>query len=90
MKDAYPLPRPDEVQDQLAGSTVFSGLQSGYCQLPVHLEDQPKTAFSPGPGMGLFQFRRLPFGLSGAPVLILPEAHGQSLPRSALHYHVPG
>ena len=33
-KDAYPLPRPDEVQDQLAGSQVFStlDLQCGNCQ----------------------------------------------------------
>ena len=68
-KDAYPLPRPDEVQDRLAGSTVFStlDLQSGYWQLPVHPNDRPKTAFSPGPGMGLFQFCRMPFGLLGAP-----------------------
>ena len=28
--------------------------------------DQEKTAFCPGPGMGLFQFRRMPFGLTGA------------------------
>ena len=69
VKDAYPLPRPDEVQDQLAGSKVFStlDLQCGYWQLPVHTADHDKTAFSPGPGMGLFQFRRMPFGLSGAP-----------------------
>lgn len=55
-KDAYPLPRPDEVQDRLAGSTIFStlDLNSGYWQVPVHPEDRPKTAFSPGPGMGLF------------------------------------
>ena len=69
IKDAYPLPRPDEVQDRLMGSTVFStlDLRSGYWQLPVHVDDQPKTAFCPGPGFGLFQFRRMPFGLSGAP-----------------------
>ena len=42
-------------------------LQSGYWQLPVNPNDQPKTAFSPGPGMGLFQFCQMPFGLSGAP-----------------------
>ena len=68
-KDAYPLPRPDDVQDQLTGSTVFSALdlQNGYWQLPVSPADQPKTAFSPGPGLGLFQFRRMPFGLAGAP-----------------------
>ena len=51
VKDAYPLPRPDEVQDCLMGSTVFStlDLKSGYWQLPVHVDDQPKTAFCPGP-----------------------------------------
>ena len=67
-KDAYPLPLPDEVQDRLAGCTIFSklDLQSGYWQLPVHLHDQAKTAFCPGPGMGLFQFTRMPFGLCGA------------------------
>ena len=60
---------PDEVQDQLSGSTVFStlDLQSGYWQLPVSPNDREKTAFCPGPGMGLFQFCRMPFGLTGAP-----------------------
>ena len=69
VKDAYPLPRPDDIQDRLAGCTIFStlDLRSGYWQLPVHKEDQAKTAFCPGPGLGLFQFRRMPFGLSGAP-----------------------
>ena len=68
-KDAYPLPLPDEVQDQLSGSTVYStlDLQSRYWQLPVSPNDREKTAFCPGPGMGLFQFCRMPFGLTGAP-----------------------
>ena len=68
-KDAYPLPLPDEVQDRLAKSTVFStlDLQSGYWQLPVSIKDREKTAFCPGPGMGLFQFCRMPFGLTGTP-----------------------
>ena len=35
--------------------------------VPVHQDDQPKTAFCPGSGFGLFQFCRMPFGLSGAP-----------------------
>ena len=56
-KDAYPLPRPDEVQDRLAGSSIFStlDLHSGYWQVPIQPEDRPKTAFSLGPGMGLYQ-----------------------------------
>ena len=68
-KDAYPFPLPDEVQDRLSGSTIFLtlDLQSGYWQLPVSVQDREKTAFCPGPGMGLFQFRRMPFGLTGAP-----------------------
>ena len=59
VKDAYPLPLPDEVQDHLAGSTIYStlDLQSGYWQIPVHLTDYEKTAFCPGPGLDLFQFR---------------------------------
>lgn len=68
-KDSYPLPLPDEVQDKLAGSTIFStlDLHSGYWQLPVNPSDREKTAFCPGPGMGLYKFCRMPFGLSGAP-----------------------
>ena len=69
IRDSYPLPLPDEVQDRLAGSKVFStlDLHSGYWQLPVAPADREKTAFCPGPGMGLYQFCRMPFGLSGAP-----------------------
>eukprot|EP00731_Ephydatia_muelleri_P003079 Em0001g3079a len=68
---AYPLPLIDEVEDHLSGATVFSklDLQCGYWQIPVDPKDQEKTAFSPGPGMGFFQFTRMPFGLHvcGAP-----------------------
>ena len=50
-KDTYPLPLPDEVQDKLANSSIFStlDLQCGYWQLPVHPDDRYKTAFCPGP-----------------------------------------
>ena len=69
IRDSYPLPRPDEVQDHLAGSKFFTtlDLHSGYRQLPVAPADREKTAFCPGPGMGLYQFCCMPFGLSGAP-----------------------
>ena len=44
VKDAYPLPLPDEVQDRLSGCGMFStlDLQSGYWQLPVHHSDCEK------------------------------------------------
>ena len=69
MRDAYPLPLPDEVQDRLGRATVFStlDLRCGYWQVPVAPEDQAKTAFCPGPGMGLYDFCCMPFGLCGAP-----------------------
>ena len=35
--------------------------------MPVNPQDRHKTAFCPGPGMGLFQFKCMPFGLTGAP-----------------------
>ena len=46
-KDAYLLTLPDEVQDRLSGSTIFStlDLHSGYWQLPVIPSDRQKTAF---------------------------------------------
>ena len=59
IKDPYPLPWSDEVQDKLEGSTMFSTLDLHYLQLLVHSADRPKTAFRPGPGMGLFQFTYL-------------------------------
>uniref|UniRef100_A0A5S6R188 Reverse transcriptase domain-containing protein n=1 Tax=Trichuris muris TaxID=70415 RepID=A0A5S6R188_TRIMR len=69
MKDAYPLPLPDEVQDRLGGSTVSStlDLNSGFWQLPIHPDDRQKTAFCLGPGLGLFEFCLMPFGPCGGP-----------------------
>ena len=71
VRDAYTLPLPDEIQDHLAGSSVFTtlDLQSGYWQLLVAPEDQAKTAFCPGPGMGLYQFHCMPL------VLQAPQDH---------------
>ena len=63
----FPLPRIEDILDSLAGARYFSSLdlQSGYWQIRVAEQDRPKTAvITPS---GLFQFVRMPFGLSGAP-----------------------
>ena len=47
IRNQYPLPRIDDLFDQLQGAKVFSkiDLRSGYYQLRVHDEDVSKTAF---------------------------------------------
>src|SRR5580765_2349779 len=67
IKDSYPLPRIDDILDQLAGNSWFStlDLKSGYWQIKIRPEDKEKTAFSIG--KGLWQFTVMPFGLCNAP-----------------------
>jgi len=65
--DAYPMPRVDELLDQLGNSQYLTTLDlaRGYWQVPVKLEDRHKTAFTTP--YGLYQFKVMPFGLCGAP-----------------------
>ena len=68
-KDSHPLPYIQDVFDQLAGAKIFStlDLRSGYWQIPMDAESIPKTAFQCH--LGLFEFVRLPFGLTNAPAI---------------------
>ena len=69
IKDSYPLPLVDDIQSYLAGAQIFStlDLHTGCWQLPINPDDQYKTAFTPGPGMGLYEFVRMPFGVCNGP-----------------------
>jgi len=71
VKNRYPLPRIDDLFDQLKGAKVFSkiDLRSRYYQMRIKGQDVPKTAFRTR--YGHFEFLVLPFGLTNAPTLFM-------------------
>ena len=75
IKNRYPLPRIDDLFDQLRGARVYSkiDLRTGYHQLRVRDTDIPKTAYRTR--YGHFEFTMMPFGLANAPAAFMDLMH---------------
>ncbi|CAN6441290.1 unnamed protein product [Victoria cruziana] len=75
VKNKYPLPRINDLLNQLGGTSVFSkiDMRSGYHQVHISKADVPNTAFRTR--YSHYKFLVLPFGLTNVPAVFMDMMH---------------
>ena len=69
MLDTYPLPRIDDLYASLAGGQSFTKIDLKNAYLQIELEEEFKKYVTINTSRGLFQYNRLPFGVSSSPAI---------------------
>ena len=87
--DACPLPRADDLFASLSGDVSFSKLDLAHAYLQIPLKEQSKKYTNVTTHKGLFQYNRLPFGLSSAPAIFQRTMKSilQGLPRVCVYLY---
>ncbi|KAK9730865.1 Reverse transcriptase (RNA-dependent DNA polymerase) [Popillia japonica] len=90
VSDAYPMPLIDSIITKIRDARYLSSidLKQAFFQIPLDKESQPKTAFAIQ-GRGLFEFCRMPFGLSCSPQTmcrLMDKVIGPSLEPYVFYY----
>ncbi|XP_042143930.1 uncharacterized protein K02A2.6-like, partial [Ixodes scapularis] len=67
--DQYPLPLPEDIFATLRGGTVFSVLDLSKAYLQLELDERAQELLTVNTHLGLFRFKRLPYGVACAPAL---------------------
>ena len=67
--ESYPLPRIDDLLSSLAGGKAFTKMDLAHAYMQVPLEDESKSLTTINTHKGLYQYNRLPFGISSAPAI---------------------
>ena len=65
--DNYPLPKPDDLMSQLAGGQRFSKIDLSQAYQQVQLDNESRKFVTINTHQGLYQYTRVPFGISSAP-----------------------
>ena len=87
-QDIYPLPRVEDLFADLAGGKIFSKLDLKHAYQQVVLDEDSRKYTTVNTQQGLFQFNRLPFGISSAPAIFqrVMETLLRSVPRGVTVY----